>query len=57
MSYRLIMIEQKDKFILRYQTNDQFNTWVTEEFPKTHSIEDIARALSVKMQLNTLVES
>ena len=56
MSYKVVIIEEKDKYVLRYPSGDQFGTLISEEFPKTYTARELGIAISTKMQLNLLVE-
>lgn len=56
MSYKVIISEQKDKYILSYPSGDQFGGFIVEEFPKTHTPIELGIAIATKMRLNTLVK-
>lgn len=55
MSYKVVIIEEKDKYILRYPSGDEFGTFVTEEFPKDYDSKELGKAIATRMQLNKLV--
>lgn len=55
MAYKIILMERDGKIVLRYQRNDHFGTFAEEVYEKKHDIEDIARAIGIALQLDTLV--
>lgn len=49
MSYKIIIIEENDKYVLRYVTDDGF--FITEEYKKTSGVTDLGITISKLLQV------
>lgn len=45
MTYKLIIIEEADKYVLRYSGNNSGGAYITREYEKTADLDNIARQL------------
>jgi hypothetical protein len=45
MTYRLVIIEESDKYVLRYSGNNSGGVYITREYEKTADLDNIARQL------------
>lgn len=45
MTYKLIIIQEKDKYVLRYSGNNSGGAYITREYEKTSDLDNIARQL------------